>query len=170
MSKTEAFRKLALTISIAALIWMAFIGLYAPALLMVGMVWLIALVILSLIERRLDQMSLAISVGSLGIVFFVCFVPLWVGEYTAKTPDDFVELAEGFRRRGQIFGNQAKTQAYYLKAAESGNTKAQARLGEAFYFGHYGRTNREEGIRWLKVAASTGDQHALHVLRSIESN
>jgi TPR repeat protein len=155
VSKTEAFRKLALTISIAALIWMAFIGLYAPALLMVGMVWLIALVILSLIERRLDQMSL---------------VPLWVGEYTAKTPDDFVELAEGFRRRGQIFGNQAKTQAYYLKAAESGNTKAQARLGEAFYFGHYGRTNREEGIRWLKVAASTGDQHALHVLRSIESN
>ena len=168
--KLGAIRWAALVISIVALPWLAFMSLFAPYLMLTGTVWLVAVVLLFFSERRVDRMSLAISSCSFGIVFFVCFVPLWIAECTAKTPHDFVRLAEGFRRRGQILGNRAKTQAYYLKAAEGGDAEAQARVGEAFYFGHYGITNREEGIEWLKVAAANGHQRSLQVLRSIEGN
>lgn len=145
-------------------------GLIAPFGLLMGVIWLSAVAGAVMFEKRFDRLGAVIALIGVGAVLGVCFIPLWIAERTAKTPDDFVMLAEGFRRRGQILGNRTKTQAYYLKAAESGNVEAQARVGEALYFGHYGTTNRDEGMRWIKVAASNGHQRSQQLLPSIESN
>lgn len=145
-------------------------GLIAPFMLLIGVIWLSAVAWSVVSEKRLDRVGIVIALLSFGSVLGVCFIPLWIAERTAQTPDDFVMLAEGFRRRGQILGNRTKAQAYYLKAAEGGSVEAQARVGEAFYFGHYGMTNRDDGIRWLKVAASNGHQGSEQLLRSIEPN
>jgi TPR repeat protein len=158
----------ALIISVVALPFALFTSLFAPFLLSMGVIWLIALALMFFTENRFDRVSFTISFAALVSVLVVCFIPLWVAEYTAKTPDDFVALAEGFRRRGQILGNRAKTQTYYIKAAEGGSVEAQARVGEAFYFGHYGVTNRREGIRWLKEAASNGHQGSQKLLQSVD--
>lgn len=145
-------------------------GLIAPFVLLIGVIWLSAVAWSAVFEKRFEKIGAVIALMSVGSVLGVCFIPLWIAERTAKTPDDFVMLAEGFRRRGQILGNRTKTQAYYLKAAEGGSVEAQARVGEALYFGHYGTTNRDEGIRWLKVAVSNGHQRSQQLLPSIEPN
>jgi|GEM_PF-2946387 len=161
-------RWVGLIISIVALPFALFTSLFAPFLLSLAVIWLISLALIFLTENRFDRASFTIFFAALGLVLVICFIPLWIAEYTAKTPDDFVALAEGFRRRGQILGNRAKTQTYYIKAAEGGSVEAQARVGAAFYFGHYGVTNRREGIRWLKEAASNGHQGSLKLLQSVD--
>lgn len=144
-------------------------GLMAPFLLMIGAIWLVAIGWSSAIKKRLDGLGLVIVLGCFGSVVGVCFVPLWIAEFTTRTPDDFVELAEGFRRRGQILGNRGKARTYYLRAAEAGSVEAQARVAEDLYFGHYGMTHREDGIKWLRLAASNGHDHSRQLLRSIEA-
>jgi energy-coupling factor transporter transmembrane protein EcfT len=166
----KATDKTAIFISIIVLFWMIFTAFFAPCLLVVGVVWLITFIFNLFKKQRIDYLSLIVSCLCFGLVLFVFFVPLWIAESKAKTSDDFFTLAERYNTRGQILGNRVKTQLYYLKAAEGGNIEAQARLGEALYFGHYGTTKHDEGLRWLKLAASNGHKNSQNLIQSIEKN
>jgi len=170
MGNISVVRWVALIISILVVPLTLLRGLAAPFLLVLGVVWCVAAATSYLSHHRIDALSLWVSSFSFAMLIGIFFAPLWIAEHKAHTPDDFVKLAEGFASRGQIFANRAKAQACYLKAAEAGSVEAQARLGEALYFGHYGITNRDEGLKWLKLAASNGHQSSLSVIRSIEGN
>lgn len=168
MFQTRFMRWAALIATIIALPFTLWRGLVAPFLLAVGVVWFVAFVVSFASTKRADRLAASVAVISLGTMIAIYFVPLWVGELTAKNADDYISLAEGYRRRGQLLGDFAKAQTYYLKAAEAGSVEAQARVGEAFYFGHYGTTDRNEGVRWLKVAAANGHAGSRQLLLSIE--
>ena len=133
--------------------------------MLIGVIWLIIAIVVFLKRKKPDYAGLVVAIVSLGAILGIYFIPLWVAERKARTPADYLELAESFMSRGQLMGNHTKTQTYYLKAAESGNVIAQARIGEAFYFGHFGVINREKGIQWLKVAAANGHVPSQQLLK-----
>ena len=168
MFQARFMRWAALIITILVLPFTLLRGLVAPFLLAVGVVWLAAFVVSFASTKRADRLAVSVALISLGSMIAIYFVPLWLAESTAKSADDYVNLAEGYRRRGQLLGDYAKAQIYYLKAAEAGNVEAQARVGEALYFGHYGTTDRNEGVRWLKIAASNGHAGSRQLMMSIE--
>jgi hypothetical protein len=163
-----SIRLAALFLSILAIPFLLFRGLVAPFLLLIGIVWMVTSIFLIFKNKRLDNICFMVSAVSLGALIGIYFIPLWVAELTAKTPAEYLWLADKLKNRGQLMGNRTKAQAYYLKAAEGGNAIAQARVGEAFFFGHYGVTNRDDGIKWLKKAAANGHQSSRQLLESIE--
>lgn len=167
VDKINPIRIAAIIISVLATLWVLFCGMYAPFLLLIGVVWFGVSILLCFKERKIDSIGLAVAAIALGTLFGVYFIPLWIAERTAKEPNEYLRLAENFESRGQIMGNRAKVQAYYIKAAEGGNVIAQSRIGEAFYFGHYGVTNREKGVKWLKVAAANGHAPSQQLLQSL---
>jgi len=148
MIRVDPIRLVALFVSALAIPVVLLRGLGAPFLLIIGVVWLIASLLLLLKRKEPDYVGLVVAILSLGALLGIYFVPLWVAERKARTPTEYLKLAENFSSRGQLMGNQTKAQAYSLKAAEGGNVIAQARIGEAFYFGHFGVSNREKGIEW----------------------
>ena len=168
MGKIAAIRWGAFIISVFAVPLTLWHSLIAPFLLVLAVVWCVAAATSYLSQHRIDALSLGVSMISFGMFVGIFFVPLWIIEQKAHTPDDFMKLAEGYASRGQLFGDRAKAQAYYLKAAEAGNVEAQARFGEALYYGHYGTKNRDEGLKWLKLAASNGHQRSSSEILSIE--
>jgi hypothetical protein len=162
-----SIRSAALIISIILIPIFLCRSLVAPLLLLIGVIWLAIFILVLLKRKEPDYAGLVVTIVSLGALLGIYFIPLWVAERKARTPAEYLKLAEKFMSRGQLMGNQTKAQAYYLKAAEGGNVIAQARIGEAFYFGHFGVTNREKGIEWLKVAAANGHVPSQQLLQSL---
>lgn len=144
-------------------------SLVAPMLLMEGIFYLMAVLVLLVAERKLDRLCLALGTAFPGVLLAVYFVPLWIAGWTTRTPEDHFILAEKFALRGQLLGNPAEALAHYRMAAEGGNVEAQSRLGHALFFGHYGPVNRAEGLAWLRTAAAHGHPGAENSLRSSEA-
>lgn len=142
-------------------------GLFAPLLLFLGVLYIVAVLLLFSAERKLDRARLIVAVICLAMLIAIYFAPLWIAEQTSKTPEDHLLLAERFASRGQLLVNSTKAQAHYRIAAKGGNVEAEARLGEAILFWHYGTMNRDEGIQWLQAAAAHGHLKAQELLTSL---
>jgi TPR repeat protein len=52
-------------------------------------------------------------------------------------------------------------------SAKKGNAEAQRRLGACFYFGHGVAKNRQEAIRWYRLAAEQGNTVAISMLKKL---
>ena len=55
-----------------------------------------------------------------------------------------------------------------VRAAESGNPAAQYRLGVAYFNGNGAPKNREEAMKWLRLASEQGHRPAIDAMQKIE--
>lgn len=146
-------------------------GLTDPFILFVGLVYLIGAIISFIAFKKLDRFCCVMVVISFFLFEGVFFAPLWAAGFFIQTPEGHLHLAERYVNRGQIFGNRDQVLKHYLLAAQCGNVEAQFRLGEAYFFGHYGQTrSRVEAIKWFKAAADQGNPNAIRTLKTIESS
>lgn len=56
-----------------------------------------------------------------------------------------------------------------LAKAKAGDSKAMHMLGVSFYYGLNVPQNKEEGLRWMRKAAETGNEKAKSDLQQMES-
>lgn len=57
-----------------------------------------------------------------------------------------------------------KARALYQEAAQAGNQSAQAKLGRWCYYGIGGEATMQDAVKWLKLAATTGDCDSQYLL------
>ncbi|MFN0129254.1 MAG: hypothetical protein ACKV19_21505 [Verrucomicrobiales bacterium] len=143
-------------------------GLTAPMLLGIGVLFSVPSA-LSIRSRHLRWPSVGICVCSLSALMLIFFIPVWVAAARAQTPADHRLVAEAYAHRGQIFGNRSEAFEHYLISAQGGDVEAQRRVGEAYFFRHYGVAyDTLKARQWLTAAASNGHSEAAQLLKSIE--
>jgi TPR repeat protein len=84
---------------------------------------------------------------------------------TSSTLANYEEGNEAYRNH-----KYARAYKLYLKAARSGDMRAQLALGEMLSLSHYGvEANPSESRRWYQAACEQGSAHAQHVLADLYS-
>jgi hypothetical protein len=96
MIRVDPIRSVALFISALAIPFVLLRGLGAPFLLIIGVVWLVASILLLLKRNGLGFVELGVSIVSLGSLLGICFIPLWIAERKASTPTEYLRLSENF--------------------------------------------------------------------------
>lgn len=76
------------------------------------------------------------------------------------TSEDLYE--QGRIKEGDGFFQEAEE--LYKKAAEQGHYKACRRLGDIFYYGHFGLKNEEEGLKWYSKCADQSSAEELAII------
>ncbi|MEN8435618.1 sel1 repeat family protein [Clostridium septicum] len=61
-------------------------------------------------------------------------------------------------------GNREKAMEYFLKGHDSGDLRATQKLGIVYYNGDGVKKDIDKALEYMKIAASTGEHHALYVL------
>jgi TPR repeat protein len=168
--RPQTVRWISNSTAIAAVLFALLHGLIAPLLLFLAGLYLVATFTLFTLEQKVDRVGVIGTSVCLAALIGFYFAPIWIAERSAQTAEDHLKLAVRFAHRGQLLGNATKAQTHYRLAAEGGNAEAQARLGEALCFGHYGTVNRVQGIKWLKAAAANGDRRVQYLLESLEAH
>ena len=82
---------------------------------------------------------------------------------TADTPEKQLKAGRIFERDE----NYQQAAEMYLKAAESGNTKAQYALADLYNFGKLGDDQRSKAIAWYQKAAAQGHTQAMAELAQL---
>ena len=91
--------------------------------------------------------------------------------YNGKTYDNI-----GDAIREQVSGlhtlvnlsNNAKAFKYFKAAAEEGVTSAEYYLGICYFQGEGTKKDKEQAIKWLRIAAEDGDEDAMNLLLKID--
>nr|WP_320134027.1 hypothetical protein [uncultured Holophaga sp.] len=104
----------------------------------------------------------------IGIV--IVLVILGIGGFVAYRMGAFGTRPEA---RDEALGTAEKpvvnaTVQPYLQRAEAGDTTAMEMLGHFYYYGLNVPQNREEGLRWFRMAASAGSPSAQKTLEALE--
>jgi len=95
------------------------------------------------------------------IYFAVFWLPPEVVSRTATSPIENARAASLLARRGQIFGNESRAFEHYEAAAEADHLPSLLVVGNAYLYGHYGRSRDSQLARkWLERAKELGSVEA----------